>query len=262
MKRLVRAASIFMAAVACLWPGVPAHADAPGDAAAAVHRLMAANRAQDPAAFLAALADDYQYNGVRKADIQPFGFLAILPDRQLYRVTHLSESVSGVATAIVDIDFTGRFNLEMIQLGTPSVTGHSRLWVEVRRQPAGDWKVSAVRPIRVQFRHADTPLTWIEGMRVNGLTSLRVPPGAALRAEGRTLFGIRQIVSIGASSANLTLDLQTNAGAFERWSAELSAPTAPGRYYVDSVAVILLPRPDGSGLYLAWNQVTVPVIVQ
>lgn len=248
--------------VACLVPVGAARADAPGGAAAAVHRLMAATRAQDRVAFLAALADDYLYNGLRKADLDPFGFLSILPDRLLYRVAHLSETASGVAVALIDTDFTGRVNLEAAELSRPSITGSSRLWVEVRRQPGGEWKVSGVRPIRVRFTHPDTPATWVDGMTVNGRSSVRVAPGAALRAEGQTLLGIRQLVGIGASNANLTLNLEANARAFERWSADLTAPLTPGRYYVDSVSLILLPRSDGNSIYLSWDQVTVPVIVE
>jgi hypothetical protein len=250
-----------LSAVACRLTTAPCRADAPGEAAAAVHRLMQATRSKDPATFLAALADDYFYNGLRKADLTPFGFLQIISDRLLYRVSHLDQSTSGVAAAVVDIDFTGHLNLEAGGLGRPAITGTSRLWIEVRRQPDGTWKVTAVRPIRVRFRHADTPFTWVGGMTVNGLSSVRVAPGAPLSVEGRTLFGVRQLVAIGASSANLVLNLETNRQMFETWRADLTAPATPGRYYVDTVSVILLERPDGSGLYLSWDEVSVPVVI-
>jgi hypothetical protein len=226
-------------------------------AADAVHRLMAAYQANDREAFLAAIADDYDYNGRKKSDFDPFGDLWALYDRLHYQVTHYYELEADVATAIVDSQFTGRFNLEALGLGQPPITGTSRLWVEVRRQQDSQWRVTALRPVRIRFTHADSIFTWVEVLQVNDASSLQVTPGTALKVEGQTSFGLGQFVGIGTVSQRLSLTLKPH----EDWAAELEAPTTPGRYFVDATSVILSPREDG-GLYLAWDETTVPVNVR
>jgi hypothetical protein len=234
-----------------------ARADAPVTAAAAVHRLMAAIRANDRNAYLDALADDYDYNGKKKADIDPFGPFWLLSDHLLYRIVHFLETEPGVATALVDSHFTGRFRLETVGGGQPVVTGSSRLWIEVRRQREGLWRVTAIRPVRVRFVHADTPYTFLERVTVNGRSSVRVEPGAALQVEGESSFALSQLLGIGGTSKTINMNLQLG----ERWSADFQAPQGPGRYYLDAVSLILAARTDG-GVYLSWDEFTVPVVVR
>jgi hypothetical protein len=247
---------------------VPARSDAPVAAAAAVHRLMAALRANDRAAFLDAVADSYDYDGLKKEDLSPFGDLSILYDRLLYRIAHLLQVEPGVATAIVDGQYTGRLNLEALELGQPVVTGSSRLWIEVRRQRAplsgsgrgeGEgWRVTAIRPIRVQFVHGDTPMTFLERVTVNGLSSVRARQGSTLMVEGVSSISLGQLVRIGALSATQRVDL--NLQLYEPWALDVQVPSEPGRYYLDAVSLILAPRESG-GVYLAWDEMSVPVLV-
>jgi hypothetical protein len=239
----------------------PVRADAPVAAAAGVHRLMAALRANDRDAYLDALADDYQYNALTKADLDPFGFSWILSDRLLYRIVQLSLLSPDTAVALVDTDFTGRLNLEAIGSGSPAIVGSNRLWLELRRQPDGQWRISGIRPVRMQFRHSDTPFTFVRDVTVNGRSSVQAEPGASLRVEGRTLLALQQALGLGASQKTLPLNLEANARAFESWSTEVIAPSEPGRYYLDAFSLIFVPRTDG-GLFLAWDQMTVPVIVR
>ena len=49
------------------------------------------------------------------------------------------------AVALVDTDFTGRLNLEAIGSGSPAIVGSNRLWLELRRQPDGQFKLAVVR---------------------------------------------------------------------------------------------------------------------
>jgi hypothetical protein len=239
------------------WSGPAARADAPVEAGAVVRRLMVALRANDRAAFLDAVADDYNYNGQTEADLDPFGPFGLLYDRLLYRIVHLLQLQPGLATALVDSHFTGRLNLESIGAGQPAVVGTSRLWVEVRQQHDGQWRISALRPVRVRFAHGDTPQTFLQTVAVNDATSVSVGTGTVLNVEGESWFGLFQLIQIGAASQRIELNLQLG----ERWHAELPAPQAPGRYYLDTASVILAPRP-GSGLYLSWDQTTAPVIVR
>jgi hypothetical protein len=229
---------------------------------------MAALRANDRAAYLEAIADDFDYNGLKKEDLDPAGSLQVLYDRLLYQIVHLSQLGPGVVTAIVDSHFTGRFNLEALELGQPAVTGNSRHWIEVRRQrdplPGSgsngreEWRVTAIRPVRVRFVHRDTPMTFLETVTVNGLSSVRAEPGSALKVDGVASISLRQLVRVGALSETHPVDL--NLELNERWSLDVPAPAEPGRYYADVVSLILAPR-DGGGLYLAWDEVSVPVVV-
>jgi hypothetical protein len=239
----------------------PAGADAPVAAGAAVRRIMEAYRSNDRATFLDAVADDYDYDGLKKTDLDPFGALNILYDHLLYRVLEVLAVAPGVVTALVDADFTGRANLDALGNGRPGVAGIFRIWVEVRQQRDGQWRVSAIRPVRLRYTHADTPMTLVEGVSVNGLSSLIVPPGTALTATGQTEFGAVQDSFIGPISKLMNLHLNLNINAFEPWVEELPAPNQPGRYYLNTVSFVSAHLPDGR-FFLSWDEASVPVVVK
>jgi hypothetical protein len=238
-----------------------ARADAPSAAGAAVRRFMEAIRAQDRAAILDAVADDYDYNGLRKKDLDPLGPFAVLTDHLLYRTIQLLEVHPGVGTALVDLTFTGRLNLVAYNRGEPTVVGTERAWIEVRRQPDSQWRVSAVRPVHLHYTHPGSPSTFVTGVTVNGLTSVATKPGAALAVAGQTEFGLVQSITLGAVFLSLNLHLDKNSESYEPWSMTVSAPAAPGRYFLDTVSFFYGQVPNGT-LYLAWDEVTVPVVAK
>jgi hypothetical protein len=241
-----------------LFPHSPAQADPPAAAGAAVVRFVEALHKNDAAAYFAAIAEDYDYNGLKKSDLpNPFGSFGIVYDQFLYRALQVTQSTAGVATAIVDADYTGQFNLEAINAGRQAIVGTARLWIEVRRQPDAQWRVSAARYVRHRFVHADTPSTFVAGVTVNGLTSLRVASGAALKIKGETSFGFTQFVGIGAVGKQINLSYKPD----EPWTGDLAAPTTPGRYFVDTESFLVVPRSD-TGYYVAWDVVTIPVVVR
>jgi hypothetical protein len=243
-----------------LWffPHSRAQADPPAAAGAAVVRFMEALHKNDAAVYFAAIAEDYDYNGQKKSDLpDPFGSFGIVYDQFLYRVRQVIQTAPGVATAIVDANYTGQFNLEAINAGRPAISGTARFWIEVRRQRDGGWLVSAGRYIRLRFVHADTPETSVAGMTVNGLSSVRVAAGGTLKIAGATTFGVTQYVQLGGKAKQLSLSLKIN----EPWSTDLTAPMTAGRYYVDTASVTLVPRSD-TDYYVAWDEVTVPVVVR
>jgi hypothetical protein len=235
-------------------------ANTPLGAAAVVRQFMEALRANDYAAVSNTIADDYDYDGGQKTNSTTATGPGVLFDRLLYQVIQLVQVESGVATAVVDTRYTGHYKWDLLEkngFGQPGVVGTSRLWIEARRQPGGQWRISGLRPIRVRFVHADTPQPSLQGVQVNALSSLRAAPGAALKIEGETTYGQYQLIAIGAASKSLNLKLKDN----ERWSANLPAPDKPGRYFVDTAAMILATGPNHS-LFFAWDEVTVPVVVR
>ena len=239
----------------------PARADAPVAAGMAVRRFLEADRANDPAALLAAIADDYDYNGVLKKDITPFGPFAILSDHLVYQITQVLGMQPGVASALVDLEFTGRLNLDAYGRGEPTVVGTERAWIEVRQQSDGQWRVSGLRPVHLHYTHPGSPSTFVTGVMVNGETSVIAAPGASLKVAGETEFGLTQGVFIGTDSQVLTLHLDQNSLSYEAWAAALKAPAQPGRYYLDTSSFFYGKLADGT-IYLAADEVTVPVVVK
>jgi hypothetical protein len=222
---------------------------------------MEAIRAQDSAAILDAVADDYDYNGLRKKDLDPLGPFAVLSDHLLYQIVQLLEVQPGVGTALVDLTFSGRLNLVAYNRGEPTVVGTERAWIEVRRQPDNQWRVSAVRPVHRHYTHPGSPSTFVTGVTLNGLTSVAAQPGATLAVAGQTEFGLVQSLTLGAVFQSLNLHLDQNSESYEAWRMKVSAPSAPGRYYADTVSFFYGQISDGT-LYLAWDEVTVPVVVK
>jgi hypothetical protein len=261
MNGLGRRATLFGVAMAALLPVAScARADAPRAAGAAVRQFLEAYRAQDPAAILASIADDYNYSGVKKKDISPLGAFAILSDHYVYTIRQLLEVSPGVATALVDEAFTGRLNLAAAGGGTPTVVGTERGWIEVRRQADGQWRVSALRPVHLHYTHPGSPMTFVTGVSANGASSIVAAPGAMVTVAGQTGFGLTQTVILGGALQSITLHLDQNAEAYEPWSAKIAAPAQPGRYYVDTFSFFYGQLADGT-IYLAMDEVTVPVVV-
>jgi hypothetical protein len=260
---LRRRATLFgiLMAAAALPVASRADADAPRAAAAAVHQFLEAYRAQDSAAILASIADDYDYSGVKKKDISPLGPFAILSDHFVYTIRQVLEVSPGVATALVDEAFTGRLNLTAAGGGTPTVVGTERGWIEVRQQKDGQWRVSALRPAHLHYTHPGSPSTFVTGVSANGASSIVAAPGAMVTVAGQTGFGLTQTVILGGALQSISLHLDQNAVAYEPWSAEIAAPAQPGRYYVDTFSFFFVPLADGR-IALALDEVTVPVVVK
>jgi hypothetical protein len=241
-------------------PAAETRADTPRGAAGVVREFMEAVRANDYTTMATTIADDYDYAGEHKIDVTPTAGPGVIFDRLLYRIIQLVSVEDGVVTAMVDSQFTGHYRWDLLEnngFGQPPVVGTSRSWIELRRQPDGQWRISALRPVRIRFVHADTPQPLVQDVRVNTLSSVRVSPGGPLKIEGQTTFGQLQLVVVGVATKSLNLNLETA----ERWSADLPAPDKPGRYYMDTAALILAPGPNRS-LYFAWDEVTVPVVVR
>jgi hypothetical protein len=240
----------------CLLPAVTARADTP---AGAVERLVGALRANDRAAYLEALAEDYAYNGARRSDLDPFGTFGVVNVQLFSRITQLQLPGPDVATALVDITLLGFFNLEALNSGRPPVAGTRRLWLELRRQQDGSWRVSALRTVHRRLLTAGWPAgddPRLSGVGVNGRPSTRLRPGAVFTLAGQSTRGNLLLVGLGASGGQLPLQQKEN----EPWSVELKAPDQPGCYAV--TAVLAAQRPVTGGFAISWDEVTVPIVVE
>jgi hypothetical protein len=233
-----------------------ARADTP---TAAVQRLVAALRANDIAAYREALAEAYDYNGAGRADLDPFGRFGVVSVQLHSRIVDLQPRGPDVATALVDLLFLGFFNLEAVGAGTPGAAGTRRLWLELRRQPDGSWRVSALRTVHrrlvtVGWASLENPHLSVVG--VNGQPSARLRPGATFTLAGVSSLGNLLLVGIGTVAGEIPLEQKEN----EPWSVELKAPDRPGRYNV--VAVMIAQRTVPGGFTITWDEVTVPLIVE
>lgn len=245
-----------LSVVACRLPVAAAHADTP---LAAVRRLVDALRANDRAAFREALAEQYDYNGARREELDPFGPFGILSVELYSRTLQLQSLGPGVATALVDQQFLGRFNLEALGSGAPLVSGTRRFWLELRRQPDEGWRVSAVRPVRRRLVSGGWPAgeePHVSAPLINGQPAARLRPGAAFTASGESGYGNLLLVGVGASAQQIRLVQKEN----EPWSVELKAPDQPGRYAV--AAILIAERAVADGFAIFWDEVTVPIIVE
>jgi hypothetical protein len=252
-------------------------ADAPSAAGAAVHRLMEAVRANDRDAFRDMAVDDYDYSGQKKEDLNPNRDLGLVHDRLVYQLAQLQQVESGVVTAIVDTEITGRVGGETDNPET--VVGTCRLWFEVRSQPGGQWRLSAWRPVRIRYASDDWPFGFSVALEitVNNRLSVQVPPGASPMVSGRSSYGLpseglyrlRQWLGFGDFATTLFSAVgevnEDNSGyerlVDERWFMSLKAPEKPGRYYVDAYLSFSAPRPSG-GRYVASDDMTIPVVVK
>jgi hypothetical protein len=234
---------------------------------------MEALRRTDVEGVRATLAPDYDYD--RSAapafdPANPFDSPLGLTYRSLYYRIEALTTVGKTATAIVTTFFDADLDLPL--LGRTPVIGHSRMVLELEPRD-GEWKLTAVRPVRVTYRNPLVPLpqglvllgpvVTLYDTTVNGRTSLTVRPGAPLALAGRSLYASLVIGVIGTFSLFDLKIVMLNAEYDEPWELELQAPDRPGCFLAYALSIVLVPDPrTGNFAFLAGDQVTIPVTVR
>jgi hypothetical protein len=230
-------------------------------------------RQMDVEGVRATLAPDYSYDrsAVPAFDpANPFSSLLSVTYRSLsYRIEALTLR-RNTAMAVVTTLFEGDLDLQV--LGRWPVIGNGRFFLELEPR-AGQWKLTAVRPVRVRYRNPQVPLPPAQAALIgsvptlfdytlNGRTALQVAPGAPLQFTGKSRFAFAVAGVIGdASLAQLKLDLLESRDN-EPWELPLQAPETPGRYLAYALSIIVLPDPvTGQPAFVTGDQVTVPVTV-
>jgi hypothetical protein len=259
----LRGASVLALCVCAAYLGGtnPGNAASAG-AAATVRRYFAALRGTDVEGVRATLAPDYHFD---RSDppafdpVDPFDRPLGLTYCVLYDRIEALTTVGKTATAFVTTTFEGNLNLEFADLGRPLVNGDSRLVMELEPQGA-EWKLTAVRPVRVTYVTPESPRPTLSNYTVNGRTSLRVPPGTTLMLAGRSNVSSLIIGVIGTPPVPRELMGKKN----ELWELQLKAPDTPGRYLVSAFALHFDTKPDpetGKLRFLDGDQLTIPVTV-
>jgi hypothetical protein len=229
--------------------------------AATVGSYFDALRQGSVAGVQATLAPDYAYDpGILAPNAaNPFDAPLGLTYRTLNDGIDSLTTTGGTATATVTTTFQGTLNLGAIFAGQgrPAVNGSSRTTLELQER-AGEWKITAVRPVRVSYVNPQPPTPALSDYLVNGQTALEVTPGTPLRLTGTSDFGTFIIGVLGQSFVFARLAFVAD----EAWELQMQAPAAPGRYLSYALLITLFTdTTTGAVVYLAGDQITIPVTV-
>jgi hypothetical protein len=248
--------------------------------AATIRRYYEALRDMKVEAVRGTLAPDYSYD---RSDapafdpMNPFESPLGLTYRSLFFRIEALTTAGKTATAIVTTVFEAVLSPNLLLVGGTPVLGNSREVLELERR-SGEWKLTAVRPVRTRYRSlliTELPpegallglVTTLFDMTVNGQTSVRVPPGAPLTLAGKSRSTSLVIGVIGAFSlftlARQELEVDPEEPLqVQKWALPLQAPDKPGRYLAYALSVVVLPGTEtGSFPFLTGDLVTLPVTV-
>jgi hypothetical protein len=249
----------------------PAAAASSG-AAATIRRYYEALGRGELEAVRAALAPDYGYDRSEMPafdPVDPFESPLGLTYRSLYYRIEALTAAGKTATAVVTTVFDAELSPNLLLVGGTPVIGNSREVLELERR-SGEWKLTAVRPVRTRYRNRSLELppegaliglrTTLFDTTVNGQTTARVPPGAPLTLRGKSRFTNVVIGAIGAFSPFTWKLCELEVKAEQSWTLQLQAPDKPGRYLAYALSVVF--DPTATQLtFLTGDLVTVPVTV-
>jgi hypothetical protein len=245
-------------------------------AAATVARFFDGLRRTEYTTVRATLASDYQYDRSEHPTFDPadpfnspFALTYRSLSYHLEALTRVGNTVTAVVTTIFEADLNLAFVLQM------SVFGTGRLILELEPRD-GEWKLTAVRLVRVTFRNKDLsppegmlligPVNTLYHTTVNDLSSARVPAGTPLTLSGKARFVASVFGVIGSFSLlNLSRDrVELKGQDGEQWTLPqpLQAPDTPGRFLAYALSLVAYPDPTTQETRVfGGDLVTVPVTV-